>query len=109
MLAVDFLEGEIEQNNNCVVITHHIPSPDLINIKYKTAKMQPYNQWFYCDMNNIIEKHHKNITCWIYGHTHTPSIEQIHNIPFICNQIGYPNENPKTDFICSYNFPNLYH
>lgn len=98
MLAIDFINDELEKNKKCIVITHHVPSPDLIHIKYKTPNMVPYNQWFSCDMSSVIAEHHKNITCWIYGHTHTPSVEKIHDIPFLCNPIGYPNENPKPDF-----------
>jgi len=46
MLCTDFLEDTIQKNNNCIVITHHIPSNSLIDIKYKTQKMIHYNQWF---------------------------------------------------------------
>jgi len=53
--------------------------------------MLPYNQWFYCDLDNLIKY-------WFYGHTHTPLNVKIHNIPFLCNPIGYPNENIKSNF-----------
>ena len=98
MLAVDFLEDVVENNHNCIIITHHMPSERLVDIKYKNVKMLPYNQWFYCNMDNFIETKKDKIKCWVYGHTHTPSIEMIHNIPFLCNPIGYPNENTKLDF-----------
>jgi len=58
----------------------------------------PYNQWFYCDMDGFIETHAHKIKCWIYGHTHTPSDTIIHQIPFLCNPIGYPNENKYLNF-----------
>jgi len=98
MLSVDFLENTIKNNTNCIIITHHIPSNDLIDPKYKTSKMLPYNQWFYCNMDDFIHKNKEKIKCWIYGHTHTPGYNIIHNIPFICNPIGYPNENAKNDW-----------
>lgn len=97
MLAIDFLEDTVSKNNNCIIITHHVPSNDLIDIKYKTRKMIPYNQWFYCDMDPFIEKYKTNINCWIYGHTHLPSNNNLHGIPFICNPLGYPNENTDID------------
>ena len=75
-----------------------MPSSSLIDIKYKTPKMLPYNQWFYCNMDEFIEMNRNKIKCWIYGHTHTPSSVIIHDIPFVCNPIGYPNENIKLDF-----------
>ena len=98
MLSVDFLENSLQNNNNCIVITHHIPSNDLIDIKYKTKKMLPYNQWFYCNMDELIENNKNKIKCWIYGHTHTPSNIIINKIPFLCNPIGYPNENVNLNF-----------
>ena len=98
MLSVDFLEDVLQKNENCIIITHHVPSNSLIDIKYKTQKMRPYNQWFFCDMDDLIEKYNNKIKCWIYGHTHTSSNVIINNIPFLCNPIGYPNENSNLEF-----------
>jgi predicted phosphohydrolase len=98
ILSVDFLEDVLQNNENCIVITHHVPSSSLIDVKYKTQKMLPYNQWFCCNMDEFIEKNKNKIKCWIYGHTHTPSNIIIHNIPFVCNPIGYPNENENVLF-----------
>jgi len=98
MMNIDFLEDALEKNENCIVITHHVPSFDFIHPKYVTSTMAPYNQWFCSDLNYlIIEKKHK-IDCWIYGHTHMPSYRKIYDIPFACNPIGYPGENPNTNF-----------
>jgi len=96
--SVYFLEDALQNNNNCIVITHHVPSDSLTHVKYKNEMLLPYNQWFCCDMDELIETQKDKIKCWIYGHTHTPSKHLIHNIPFICNPIGYPNENSMLDF-----------
>lgn len=96
--CVNFLSSVLQNEFNCVVITHHMPSKSLIDAKYKTEKMLPYNQWFYCDMDNLIENNKCKIKCWIYGHTHTPSNIVINEIPFLCNPIGYPNENSNVNF-----------
>jgi predicted phosphohydrolase len=98
MLSVDFLEDALDHNKNCIVITHHMPSKSLIDVKYTTQQMMPYNQWFYCNMDDLIERQKDKIKCWIYGHTHTPSNNTINGIPFLCNPIGYPAENSKLDF-----------
>lgn len=97
--SVDFLEDALKNNENCIVITHHVPSNSLIDIKYKTQKMFPYNQWFYCNMDELIGKNRNKIKCWIYGHTHAPSNVIINGIPFLCNPIGYPNENINPNFL----------
>lgn len=97
-LSVDFLEDALQNNKNCIVITHHIPSSSLIDIKYKTPQMIHYNQWFCCIMDDFIERKKDKIKCWIYGHTHTPSNIMINEIPFLCNPIGYLGENIDLDF-----------
>jgi predicted phosphohydrolase len=97
-LCVDFLKDSIAKNDNCVVITHHMPSESLIHEKYKTYNMQLYNRWFYCDMDDIIKNNKEKIKVWIYGHTHTPSDSLIHEVPVVCNPIGYPKENTNSDF-----------
>lgn len=105
MLAIDFLETSLKEiiiNNpdetKIIILTHHVPSYELINSKYLIEQMRPYNKWFYCDMSKFIEEYSKNITYWFYGHTHTESFEKINNIQFCCNPIGYPNENRKINF-----------
>jgi predicted phosphohydrolase len=96
--CVDFLTNALSNNEKCIVITHHLPSISLIDNKYKTIASINYNQWFYCDMDSLIETNKDKIKCWIYGHTHTPSNVMINQIPFLCNPIGYPNENINLDF-----------
>ena len=91
-MCVDFLE-EALNHEKCVVITHHMPSSTLIDVKYLTPTMRPYNQWFYCDLDQLIDSKKDNIKAWFYGHTHTPATTVFHGIPFLCNSIGYPNEN----------------
>lgn len=95
-MCVDFLEEALE-HENCIVLTHHMPSRSLIDVKYLTQAMRPYNQWFYCDLDALILSKKENIKAWVYGHTHTPSETKIHDIPFLCHPIGYPGEN-RVDF-----------
>ena len=101
-LSVEFLQDALKKNENCIVITHHMPSSSLIDIKYKTLQMEPYHQWFYCNMDELIETNENKIKYWIYGHTHTPSNVIKNEIQFLCNPIGYPNENKILDFQSSF-------
>jgi predicted phosphodiesterase len=96
--CIDFMETAIQDDAKYVIITHHQPSQSLIHEKYKTAKMSPYNQWFYCDMDEFIKQNNHKILAWIYGHTHTPLTTYMYNVPMCCNPIGYPNENPINDY-----------
>lgn len=97
-LCIDFLENTLQNNTQCIIITHHVPSFTLIDPAYKTAQWEPYNQWFCCDMDNFINKYQTNIQCWIYGHTHKSSNVTMSEIPILCNPIGYPGENSNIDF-----------
>lgn len=98
--CIQFLEKTInsEEVEKCIIITHHMPSKQLIHQKYNTPDMEPYQQWFYCEMNEFINAHKDKIKAWIYGHTHTPLEYMIHGVPCVCNPIGYPKENKNPDF-----------
>lgn len=95
--CVEFLTNAVKTNDNCIIITHHLPSKEFIHSKYNTIKDKPYQQWFYSDMNGFIDTYHDKIKCWFYGHTHMSSIRKLHNISFLCNPIGYPGENNKVE------------
>lgn len=94
--SVAFLQDTLEKNENCIVITHHLPSYCLIDAKYLVPAMRPYNQWFYSHMDPLFEP--EKIKAWFYGHTHTPCKKVIQDIPFLCNPVGYPGENAEVDF-----------
>jgi hypothetical protein len=49
-------------------------------------------------MEIFINENGKKIKCWLYGHTHTPSNCIINNTRFICNPIGYIDENDYQDY-----------
>jgi predicted phosphodiesterase len=96
-ICIKFLEDSIAKNENCIVITHHLPSKQFIDPKYNTIRDRPYQQWFYSDMDLFIHTYHDKIKYWFYGHTHTASKNKVNNILFLCNPIGYPGENNKVE------------
>ena len=55
--------------------------------------MEPYHQWFNSDLDKLIEIRKKNIGCWVFGHTHTPTRHFIYDTHFICNPIGCNHTN----------------
>lgn len=70
-----------------IVITHHMPSYELIEDKYIHSR---YNCAFAnSDCDDIL----KLVDFWIYGHTHTPSIKRLMGCLCICNPLGYQDEN----------------
>jgi predicted phosphohydrolase len=98
ILSRNFIENSIKNKNNCVVITHHIPSYTLCDDKYNTPKYSPYKQWFYSDLDSMIKDNKDKIKCWIYGHTHTPSYKIVNGVYLLCNPIGYPDKYRIADF-----------
>jgi len=93
--SIEFLVDALQTQKNCIVITHHMPSRALIDPKYLSPQMRPYNQWFYCDLDHLFTE---KIKGWFYGHTHTPSNTVIQGVPLLCNPIGYPGENKELNF-----------
>ena len=73
-----------------IVMSHHMPSFDLIDPKYLSDKFSDMNHAF---ATNIAVAQDPRIVAWVYGHTHTP----LQRDKFYCNPIGYPGENTKWD------------
>lgn len=80
-----FLETEVRPGD--IVVTHHLPSPQLIASQYLTS---PLNRFFAADLTDLIIEHKPAI--WICGHTHTSIDTTIGETRVICNPRGYPNE-----------------
>jgi predicted MPP superfamily phosphohydrolase len=89
---LDWLLGEIhktilETNPNFVVITHHLPSDQLVHPKYKNPPYNTINSAFSTNLDHIIQG-----KLWIAGHTHIPMIKVINGTPIVVNPFGYANE-----------------
>lgn len=85
----------VPSDKKMIVMTHHLPSFQLIARDYKD---NPYNQCFAADMDDLLRSHHDRIVLWVHGHTHTPLDRHLHGIRIVCNPIGYRGENHHSDF-----------
>lgn len=94
--SVSLLNYHINNNEDMkwIVMSHHIPSTDLIHPKYKKHNTD-LNYAFASDINVANDP---RILAWVYGHTHSPSQQG----KFYCNPVGYPGENK--DWILSKEF-----
>jgi len=94
LLHKNWLENELSHNDNnkTIVITHHLPSFQLINEKFID---NPLNQFFASD----IKLYNARISC--YGHTHISNKMEINGIQYYCNPKGYSHEESgwNADFI----------
>lgn len=101
--AVQFLSEalEISKDKPCVVMTHYLPSMELIHKKYRSKENEPYNQWFASSLDSLIQTHTHHVPLWFYGHTHDPSHRKLFDTEMVCNPIGYEGENkhPNWNFV----------
>lgn len=72
-----------------IVVTHHMPSLQAIDSKYKDIP----NGEFASDLDWVM-KSYKPCT-WIFGHTHSDFEGYVDNTHLICHPAGYPGEKPQ--------------
>jgi predicted phosphodiesterase len=96
--CINFLEETLKKNNNCIITTHHVPSNRFVDPKYNTSTLKLRHQWFYNDLDKLIDRYTSKINCWIYGHTHMPMRKEENGLYFLCNPIGYPYQKINVNF-----------
>jgi len=90
-MGCELIEEMLEHSEiPIVMITHHMPSYQLIDPMYSGPNIAPYNQCFASHCDDLIRD---PIVLWIYGHTHQPSDTYINSVRLVCNPKGYPGEN----------------
>ena len=76
-----------------VVITHHVPSMQLVEDKYLRSSV---NSYFVSEMSHFMESNplneRKAPVLWCFGHTHTAYNRKINDTHVLCNPLGYPHE-----------------
>lgn len=88
--AKKFLHKEVD--NTTIVVTHHLPSFEVVGDKWK---MSDTNRFFVGPMDDTIKE--KKPELWFFGHTHENRDQKLHDTRFLCNPLGYGNENPHFD------------
>ena len=86
-----FLDACERDGKRAVVLTHHLPSYDLISAKYANERG---NSAFASDLRDLADR--PCVAAWVAGHTHAPCERG----KFHVNPIGYPSEEQhrKPDF-----------
>lgn len=98
---IAFIQKSLTNNEDekCVIVTHHIPTFDHYPPEYLGSKI---NEAFAVDLNEFIENN--SIDFWIYGHHHRNVVDfKIGKTTMLTNQLGYVRANEhalfKTDKI----------
>jgi Icc-related predicted phosphoesterase len=87
-----FLEEAIEsipKDKRCVIVTHHVPSFNFINKRWKS---HPLNDAFSANLDVFMMKHEGKISHWIHGHSHDFLDTFESGMRVIRNPMGYPQE-----------------
>lgn len=85
----NWLEESLSSSNlPTVVITHHLPSYDIIDEKYHVPSAMRYNKYFASDLHYLLEK----VDVWCCGHSHTMVQREIHGCRCFLNPHGYTRE-----------------
>jgi len=85
-----FIERSLKDSSGkTVVVTHHMPSKQCVDDKYKSPQFETVNKAFYADLDWLIDKYRPDV--WICGHTHS-SFDKLHTngkTRLVCNPRGY--------------------
>ncbi len=84
----DTLQKYKHNNSTVLVLTHHLPSFQLIAPQYKDSGM---NHLFATNLDYLFRDY--TIHHWICGHSHYPMNKKIENTNVWMNPVGYPDEN----------------
>lgn len=80
--------SQLQPNQRMIVVTHHLPSFDMICEKYRNSG---FNSAFASDVKI---RDNENIIKWVAGHTHV----RVNRDKFVVNPIGYPRETSAQNF-----------
>ena len=97
--SVEFICEELEKHrdNKTIVVTHHAPTLQSVDIKYRVSS--GINHGFYTDLEWIMKEYSPNV--WVHGHSHSSVDTIVEGTRVICNPRGYVSfsgvENKKFD------------
>lgn len=90
----EWLQNQIqeakERQESVVVLTHHLPSYQLIHEKYEN---HPLNMCFASNCEHLMMS---PVEAWICGHSHTGLLKDIKGVACYLNPYGYPGERVET-------------
>lgn len=94
--SLKYIEEELSKpfNGKIILLTHHLP---LFNLYKKREEYDENLKFAYAnDLKDIISKY--RIDYWIFGHVHDSIDIKIQNTRFLCNPMGYLEENQYKEF-----------
>jgi len=95
-LSLKFIKDELQKpfDGSIIIMTHHLPSYDCIDERYKEDKL---NSAFVTDLNYLIIAN-PQIKYWVCGHSHDFNETKIGNTIVVRNPLGYVDNGEQRDF-----------
>ncbi len=89
---IQWIFNNIEKYNNkkIIVITHHLPSWNMIHPKYLSNKQDTSINWAFANNLDELILKSNNLHYWICGHSHSSNLKKIGNCQILLNPKGYP-------------------
>ena len=84
-LAVEFIQSSIKSDLKNIIITHGVVECCI----HQDYREDILSAAFNSDLEQFITSNKKDITAWIYGHTHFNLDFEISGVPVLTNQRGY--------------------
>jgi len=95
MTSLRYLESELKKHftGKTVVITHHLPSYNLMGLMGYTGILK-----YYCasNLNRLIKD--TTASYWIFGHFHQTIQKELFGTKFVSNPLGYMTEGQYEEF-----------
>lgn len=89
------IDNPIHDESKLVIVTHFMPSYNLVHEKWRALGTDMLNYYFSCSCDDLIEHAGQvGVPAWIFGHTHDRRDMMLGDVRCVCNPIGYPRENP---------------
>lgn len=88
-LKSSFIMNKDKQNKNIIVLSHHLPSYELIVPMYKTVRYNSIHDRFASNLDHMIQS---PITAWLCGHSHCSFDGYINDVYCGINAVGYKNK-----------------
>jgi len=94
--SVDWLKNTIHQSiinkKQLLVLTHHLPSYELIVDQFKTGRFAKYHDRFASDLDYLIKD---PVKVWLCGHSHITIEKDINNVLVAINAFGHKQQSDK--------------
>ena len=89
---VEWLDKTLTKNTDkkVIVITHHLPSRNLIAGYFNRPEYDLSNTCYYSNLDWMIKKHSNNLVYWFCGHSHISELMVYKDTIVYLNPLGNP-------------------